>query len=93
MTVYLIVIFFPILGVAYLLTNYILKPLTILSAHLEQTGYKLKTSGEVETLPIYFDQFKNSSGFKKDEFSVLINSISVFFDRLNLCKYSGPAIT
>ncbi len=81
---YLLIIFLPILGLAILLTNYILKPLTILSAHLEQVGLKLKKSGVVDDLPLYFDQFKKSNVFKKDEFGILINSISSFFDRLNL---------
>lgn len=86
---YLLIVSIPIYLVSYLLTTFLFNPIVLLANYLKKVGFELKQKGEIPPKPDYFKTYNEQK--KKDEFSILINEVDSFIDKLSLYnKVSKP---
>lgn len=81
---YLVIILIPILIIAYLLTNYLLKPLKLIADHLHLATDDLQKLNPVPALSKQLLRYTKKSRVNNDEFSAMVDSIGNLLERINI---------
>lgn len=84
MAIYLAMILLPILVFAFILTNYLLRPLKLMANHLQQAANDLQNLALVPILPKKLIKFTKKTYLNNDEFSKLVESTNHLLERINI---------
>ena len=83
-SIYLAMILIPILILAIILTNYLLRPLKQMAYHLQIATDDLQNLMPVPSLPKTLTMYTKKSYLNKDEFSNLVENTNLLLERINI---------
>ena len=84
LSIYLIIVLIPILFVSFILTNYLLNPLRLISKHLQIATEDLQNLKPVPVLPKPLLKYTKKSLLNNDEFSTMVETIRNLLERINI---------